>query len=162
SGLDFPAVHRARRIGELVPNPSRLLEQLCLQGRQSGYRLVRTLARKARRHRRLVDICRRTDRALDEAGTALLVEIRAGPEPCLEGLAPVTRGFAAWKIEHDHKVTGSGMGRRCVSAGIRERTSEMRLRSISAKPTPGCSPMSSKTSPHGSTTRLCPNVLRPS
>ena len=46
-------------------------------------------------------------------------------------------------------ICGCGTGRRCRSAGKRERTLSTSAGSISAKRTPRCSPMSSNTSPHG-------------
>src|SRR5205823_13935696 len=143
---------------ELVPDPARILEHLRLHRRQPRERIVRPLARNAWRHRRLADVRRLANRALHEAGLALLFVVGVRLEPCFERLAAVT----ALKIEDDHMVTASGIGLRWLSAGMRERTSEMRLRSISANPTPGFSAMSSSTSPHGSITRLWPKVWRPS
>ena len=72
-----------------------------------------------------------------------------------ERLEPVAAGEAA-KIEHNHWTTAAAIGRRWASEGIRCRTSSTIERSISAKPTPVPSPMSSSRSPHGLTTSEWP------
>src|SRR5947209_3900780 len=156
--IDFPRVHCARGFGEAVSHPARFLENLRLSRGKTSKGVVRTLARHVGGHRGLHHVRRSANGALYQASLALFVEIGARTEPGFEGLA----AFPAVEIEHDHKVTASGIARRWLSAGMRVRTSEMRLRSTLAKPTPCSSPMSSKTSPQGSTTRLWPNVCRPS
>ena len=75
-----------------------------------------------------------------------------GIEPAFEHGAAV----AASKVEDDHRATASSIGRRWLSAGTRLRTSAIRPRSISANADAGASPMSSSTSPHGSTTSEWP------
>src|SRR6185312_10864464 len=154
-GRHVAAVHRASRVRELVADPSGILEQLGLCGGEPGERIVRALSRHPRR---LLDIRRLAERTFDQAGAALLLIVGVRSEPGFERLSAIP----ALKVEDDHRVTASGMGRRWLSAGMRERTSEMRLRSMSAKPTPGFSPMSSNTSPQGSTTSEWPKVWRPS
>src|SRR5690348_3161769 len=147
-------MHRAGGIRELVTDPARFLEHFGLDGGELGERVSRSLARHARGHRRFLDIGRLAKGTFDEARPTLLLEIGIRAEPGFERLAAV----AALEIEHDHKVTASGIGRRWFSAGMRDRTSEMRLRSMSAKPTPRSSPMSRIISPQGSTTREWPKV----
>src|SRR4051812_1682694 len=146
--VHLAVVHGTGCLGELVADPARLLEHLCLHRSEARQRVVRALFRYARGHRRFRDVRRPAKGALDETGVTLLLEVGVRSEPGLECLAAV----AAMQVENNHKVTASGMGRRCLSAGMRPRTSEIRLRSTSAKPTPGVSPMSSSTSPQGSTT----------
>src|SRR6185369_5640839 len=155
---DLAAVHGPGGIRKCVADPPRILEQVGLQRRDLRQAAVGGLARHAWRHRRLGDVRRFAERALHEAGRPLLLEVGVRAEPGFERLAAI----AAVEIEHDHWLTTSAIGRRWLSAGMRERTSEMRVSAISAKPTPGSSPMSSSTSPHGSMTSEWPKVLRPS
>src|SRR4051794_20670569 len=157
-GFGLTGMHRARRVHELIADPARILEQLRLGSGQFNERVARSLTRKSRRHRRLGHFDRAAEGAFDQAACTLLVKVRRRTEPCLERLATV----AAPQVEDDHKVIASGIGRRWLSAGMRERTSVIRARSISAKPPPSAPPMSSNPPPHGSTTSEWPNVWRPS
>src|SRR5204863_9569396 len=125
------------------------LADRCMRHGYPGNTAAGARARHARRHRSLGNIGRAAERAFDQPAGVLLVIVGGRAEPGLECLAPRAGGVAALEVEDDHWFTASGIGRRWLSAGMRERTSEIRARSISAKPTPCSPPMSSSTSPHG-------------
>src|SRR5437762_9225207 len=114
--LALAAVDGSCRARELVADPTRIAEHLGLHGGESRQRAPRAFRRNARRHRRLRHVRRSAHRALDETARALLVIIGARSEPRLERAA----SRLALKVEHDHVVTASGIGRRWLSAGIRE------------------------------------------
>src|SRR4051812_22984453 len=161
----------ARFLGEAVSDAFRTLQHLLLdRGGGSEHRLdPLRIAREElgpgggrrrvgfgpdrRRHRRLGDLLRATDRAGDEPPRLLRLVIGARAEPGFENMAL----RLAPEIEDYHFRSTGGMTRRWRIAGTRARTAATSPRSISAKPRRSLAPpMSSKTSPHGPTTRLWP------
>ena len=131
--------------------PSRIAEQLGLQRRQLGDHLLDARASSC--------FGRESRGAIGALATSLdpqkghctrpllelLLKVSGGSKPGFEPVAP-----GAVKIEDDHRTTSaSAIGRRCASAGMRCALRRSRLSSMSTKPTPVASPMSSSTSPQG-------------
>src|SRR4051812_7174590 len=121
-------MHRAGGVGEFIADPARILQHFSLDRCEPGKGISRSLPRQARGHRRLGNVGRPAEWAFDQTTRALRFEIQSRAEPGLESLAAVEAG----KVEDDQLVTTSGIGRRWLSAGMRERTSEMRARSTLA------------------------------
>ena len=153
-----PRASRAR-CRRSVADPARILERSACSAASRGERIVGCPCAEPAAPSAP---CRRPPTG--KAGTATSPPSAAHRSPRSSGTRPRRSGrVAALRSKTIISVTASGIGPAVVEAGMRERTSEMRAEvDIGKAEARTRSPMSSRTSPHGSITSEWPNVVRPS